>query len=323
MAKLRRFSATPVAEGVRLEVGKYTVFAVRNEEKDISVRVRREPRKLLRACMRIPFVRGAARLIRDVLRFFDGLGESAELHPQRPVRGTAPERLIARILHITPQSIATLLSAILIPVIGAICLYFIPEGAKQLIESSYDLPRMQLSLAVAAARVVGMFAAVWLVCRLRVFRRLLMYRGAINKVINCYEGHDEVNVHTAARYPVHTRRTEPVFLLFVMGISFMLFPLILPYGLALTALCRLLVILAVAAVFNEPFRLLENAKRSLPVRILRAPIDLLQHMTATEPHPQMLEVAVCAFDAAMGKAGDEAETEVTLDDDNGMDEELD
>ena len=320
MAKLRRFSATPVAEGVRLEVGKYTVFAVRNEQKDISVRVRREPRKLLRTCMRIPFVRGTARLIRDVLRFFDGLGESAELHPHRPVRGTAPERLIARILHITPQSIATLLSAILIPVIGAICLLLIPEGARQVIESSYELSRMQLSLAIAAARVIGLFAAVWLVCRLRVFKRLQMYRGAINKVINCYEAHDEVNARTAARYPIYTRRTEPVFLLFVMSISLMLFPLIRPYGPALTALFRLGVILAVAAIFNEPFRLLENAKRSLPVRILRAPIDLLQHMTAMEPHPQMMEVAVCAFDAAMGNDGDEAETEVTLDDDFGMDE---
>ena len=77
MAKLKRFGGTPVSEGVRLEVGKYTIFAVRNSARDISVRMRREPRKLLKVCMQVPFLRGATRLIRDIMRFLDGLGEAA------------------------------------------------------------------------------------------------------------------------------------------------------------------------------------------------------------------------------------------------------
>ena len=320
MAKLRRFSATPVAEGVRLEVGKYTVFAVRNEEKDISIRMRREPRKLLRACMRVPFIRGAARLLRDVVRFFDGLGESAELRPQRPVRGAAPERFIASILHIRPQSLATLLSAILIPIIAVICLYAAPEGAKLLFMNHFTLSRTALSLAVAGVRVAGLLIAVGCVGRLRVFKRLLMYKGAINKVINCYECRDTVTAENVADYPIHTRRSESAFLICVACISLLLFPLIRPYSLAITALLRVAVMLAVAAVLNEPFSALEEAKLTLPVRIVRAPIDLLQHMTTLEPHPQMLEVAVCAFDAAMGKAASEAETEVTPDDHFGMDQ---
>lgn len=323
MAKLRRFSATPVAEGVRLEVGKYTVFAVRNEEKDISIRMRREPRRLLRACMRVPFVRGAARLLRDVGRFFDGLGESAELHPQRPVRGTAPEQFIAAVLHIRPQTLATLLSAILIPIIGAVCLYAAPAGAELIFEKYLDLSRTELSLAVAAVRVVGLLLSVGVVGRLRVFKRLLMYKGAANKVINCYECRDDVTVESVADYPIHTRRSESAFLISVLIISLMLFPLIKPYHVAVTALLRIAVMLAVAAVINEPFSALEEAKLTLPVRIVRAPIDLMQHMTVLEPHPQMLEVAVCAFDAAMGKAAGDTETEVTPDDHLGMDEESD
>ena len=319
MAKLRRFSATPVAEGVRLEVGKYTVFAVRNEAKDISVRMRREPRKFLRACMRVPFARGAARLIRDVFRFLDGLGESAELNPQRPVRGTAPERAVASFLHIRPQTIATLISAILIPIIAAVCLYAAPAGAEALLLGHTALTRIQLGLIVAAVRVVGFLISVGLVCRLRVFRRLLMYKGAINKVINCYECREEVSAESVADYPIHTRRSEPAFLICALSISFLLFPLIRPYNPAVTALLRVLVLLGVAAILNEPFSALEDAKLTLPVRILRAPIDLLQHMTTLEPHPQMLEVAVCAFDAAMGKVRGEAETEVNSDDHLGMD----
>ena len=323
MAKLRRFSGTPVAEGVRLEVGKYTIFAVRNEEKDISVRVRREPRMFLRACMRIPFIRGIARLIRDVFRFFDGLGESAELRPQRPVRGSGPEQAVASFLHISPQTIATLLSGILIAVIGVACLYAAPAGAQVLFEGAFPLSRNGLNLLVAIVRIAGLLAAVGLIGRLRVFKRLLMYKGAINKVINCYERHGDVSIKSAARFPIHTRRSEPVFLICVLSISFLLFPLIRPCGAVLTALLRVLILLAVAAIFNEPYIALEEARPTLSVRIARTPIDLLQHMTTLEPHPQMLEVAVCAFDAAMGKVGSEAETEVTSDDHLGMDEERD
>ena len=320
MAKLRRFSATPVAEGVRLEVGKYTVFAVRNEEKDVSVRVRREPRVLLRTLFRIPFVRGAVRLIRDVLRFFDGLGESAEFTPQRPVRGSKAEQAIASFLHISPQTLATLTSAILIPLIAAVCLYAAPAGLDHLLQRYFTIPRVWINIAVSAARAAGFLVGAGLLGRLRVFRRLLMYKGAINQVINCYECHEEVNAENAAKFPIHTRRSESAFLSCVMCISFFFFPLILPQGIALTALWRVLIILAVAAVLNEPFSALEDAKLTLPVRIARTPIDLLQHMTTMEPHPQMLEVAVCAFDAAMGKLGSETETEVNPDDHRGMDE---
>ena len=323
MAKLRRFSATPVAEGVRLEVGKYTVFAVRNEDKDISVRMRREPRMLLRTCMRIPFVRGAARLIRDIVRFFDGLGDSAELRPQRPVRGTAPEQAVARVLHIRPQTIATLLSAILILVIASVCLYAAPAGAQVLLEAAFALSRTQLSLMIAGVRIVGLLVGIFLVGRLRVYKRLLMYKGAINKVINCYESRDDVNVKTAVNYPILTRRSEPAFLICALCISLLLFPLIRPFHWAITAALRVLVLLGVAALLNEPFSALEDARPTLPVRIARAPIDLFQHMTTLEPHPQMLEVAVCAFDAAMGKIGREAETEVNPDDHLRMDKERD
>ena len=41
---------------------------------------------------------------------------------------------------------------------------------------------------------------------------------------------------------------------------------------------------------------------TLPVRIARTPLDLLQYLTTLEPHPQMTEVALCAFHAALGEA---------------------
>lgn len=305
MAKLKRFSGTPVSEGVRLEVGKYTVFAVRNAKKDISVRMRREPRVLLRACMRIPFLRGVTRLLRDIHRFFDGLAECAELKPHRPVRGAAADRAVARIFRAHPQSVVTLVSALLIPVILLIALILAPEGAEALLGSSFDLTRAQLNGLVCAVRILGMLISIWAICRLRVFNRLAMYKGALNKVINCYECRDEISLDNAALYPIHTRRSEPAFLISVLILSMILFCMVPVQNVLMTALSRLLILLGVAAVLNEPFSALEAADMTLPVRIARAPIDLLQHITTLEPDRQMLETAVCAFEAVLGSDNEE------------------
>lgn len=299
MAKLRRFSGTPVAEGVRLETGKYTVFAVRNAQKDISVRMRREPRVFLRTCMRIPFLRGVVRLLRDIIRLFDGIGESAELDPHRPVRGSSAERSIARMFRIHPQSIVTLTSAILIPLILFLGIYAAPEGAEALLLNHFILSRAWLNGIVCALRICGTLLSIAAIGRLRVIQRLLMYKGAINKVINCYECKDSISVQSAARYPIHTRRSESAYLLSLMILCMIFFSLIRTEGLWLTLMIRIGVILLTAALFNEAFSALEAAEMTLPVRIVRTPIDLLQHITTLEPDPQMLEVAVCAFEAVL------------------------
>lgn len=309
MAKLRRFSGTPVSEGVRLEVGKYTVFAVRNAQKDISVRMRREPRKLLRTCMHIPFLRGVTRLVRDIIRLFDGLGESAELNPHRPVRGSRMERNLARMLKVHPQSIVSWTSALLIPLILFAGLYAAPEGAEALLREKFTLSRAQLNGIVCAVRIFGTLFSIDLIGRLRVIRRLRMYKGAINKAINCYECRDEVSVENIAKYPIHTRRSEGAFLVCVMVLCMILFSWVRVDNIFLGALVRIGIALLVAAVFNEPYSALENADMTLPVRITRAPIDLIQHMTVLEPHPQMLEVAVCAFQAVLSEDNKEVKPE--------------
>jgi len=305
MAKLRRFSGTPVSEGVRLEVGKYTVFAVRNAQKDISVRMRREPRKLLRTCLRIPFLRGITRLIRDIIRLFDGISESAELNPNRPVRGTQAEKRIAKVLKVHPQSIVAWTSAILIPLILFAGLYAAPEGAEAILRDKFTLTRAQLNGIVCAVRIMGALMSIGLIGRLRVIRRLLMYKGAINKAINCYECKDEISIENVARYPIHTRRSEGTFLICVMILCMICFAWIRVDSILLGALVRIGIALAVAAVFNEPFAALESADMTLPVRITRAPMDLMQHITVLEPTEQMLEVAVCAFRAALGENDEE------------------
>ena len=305
MAKLRRFGGTPVAEGVRLEVGKYTVFAVRNANKDISVRMRREPRILMRTLMRIPLLRGAVRLLRDLYRFFDGLSESSELHPQRVVRGTAPERGIAKLLRVHVQSVVAWVDALLMLIIAALCLYAAPLGAEALLLDFAELTRAAVNGVVCAVRICGFLLAIGLSCHLRLFRRMLMYRCAINKATNCYECRDELTLENAMQYPGCARRSEPAFLICVMIVSMILFSCIRTDGIWIALGARLAILLGVAAILNEPFSALETAELNWATRILRAPIDLIQHMTTLEPHPQVMEVALCAFRAVLGEIDEE------------------
>ena len=106
-------------------------------------------------------------------------------------------------------------------------------------------------------------------------------------------------------YPNCTRRSEAAFLICVMIVSMILFSWIRTDGVLLTLATRLAILLGVAAVLNEPFSALEAAELNWATRILRAPIDLIQHMTTLEPHPQVMEVALCAFRAALGEIDEE------------------
>ena len=305
MAKLRRFGGTPVAEGVRLEVGKYTVFAVRNADKDISVRMRREPRVLLRTLMRIPLVRGAVRMLRDVFRFFDGLSESSELEPQQVVRGTGFERSVARLLGVHPQRIVAWIDALLSLLIAFVCLYAAPLGAEDFLLNFAELSRAMVNGVVCAVRILSFLLGVGLCGHLRLFRRMLMYRCAINKATNCYECHGALTLENAMEYPRYARRSEPAFLICVMIVSMILFSCIRTDGIWIALGARLAILLGVAAILNEPFSALETAELNWATRILRAPIDLIQHMTTLEPHPQVMEVALCAFRAALGEIDEE------------------
>lgn len=309
MGKLRSIGGTPVAEGVRLESGSATVFAVRNAKKDIAVRIRREPRALLRTGMRIPLVRGVVRLFRDLFRFFDGISESAELEPQQIVRGNALDRWLARVLRVHPQTIAAWTSALMVPMLAIICLWAAPEGAELFLRQYFDMTRAAVNAIVCVVRIFCALAFVGLTAQLRVVRRLNMYRGAINQALNCYEDRAEITVDNIAQYPIIGRRSECAYLTIILVLSMALFPLLHPAGLWMGALQRIGIILGVAAIANEPIHAMECAEMTLPVRILRAPYNLLQYMTCAKAHPQMLEVVVCAFNAILGKITEDSKND--------------
>ena len=76
------------------------------------------------------------------------------------------------------------------------------------------------------------------------------------------------------------------------------FALVRTFTLPVQLLVRVLIVLIIAAVLNEPLRLLESAAPSGLTNALLAFHLWLERRMVRPPHPQMVEVAVYAYNAA-------------------------
>ena len=290
---------TPVAEGVRIQVGSVTAFAVRQDSKDVALRLRREYHPARDAMERIPFLRGIVRLITSVADFLDGVSESAQLMPQQIVKGTRFEQRFATLFRIHPTSLVASLSifAVLFLIGGLVIAG--PWALVKFVLPRYELSREAINAIACATRVLAMLLCALLVPRLRVVDRFAMYRGAINRVLNAVPGDDGLVTQQAAeKASFLSRRSDAAFILTVLILSVIAFALIRTFTLPIQLLVRVLTVLAIAAVLNEPIRALERAKATPLVNALLGPQLLLERCLTRRPHAQMVEVAVYAYNAA-------------------------
>ena len=290
---------TPVAEGVRIQVGSVTAFAVRQDSKDVALRLRREYHPARDAMERIPFLRGIVRLITSVADFLDGVSESAQLMPQQIVKGTRFEQRFATLFRIHPTSLVASLSILAVLfLIGGLVIAG-PWALVKFVLPRYELSREAINAIACATRVLAMLLCALLVPRLRVVDRFAMYRGAINRVLNAAPGDDGLVTQQAAeKASFLSRRSDAAFILTVLILSVIAFALIRTFTLPIQLLVRVLTVLAIAAVLNEPIRALERAKATPLVNALLGPQLLLERCLTRRPHAQMVEVAVYAYNAA-------------------------
>ena len=294
--------ASPVAEGVRVQAGTAVAFAVRKENKDVALRIRREFHPVRRALERIPFLRGMTRLVGGTLDFLDGILESEEMEPQEIARGSKGEQRFAELFRIRPTRLVGAGSALAVILLLAL-VWVVPFALERLVLPRYALTRAATNAIACAARVLIALGAAALIPRLRVINRLCMYRGALNKVLNAPSGkRRQVTQEDAERASHISRRSDAAFAVTVVLLSIVAFALVRTYTLPVQLLVRALIVLAIAGVINEPIRLLENVPAERPVSHLLDPQVWLERLFARQPHPQMVEVAVYAWNAAQENA---------------------
>ena len=291
--------ASPVAEGTRIQIGSATAFAVRRESKDISLRIRREYHTARDAMERIPFLRGILRLVNGTADFIDGVAESAQLQPQSIVKGSRFEQRFAELFRVNPTSFVAAGSAIVIIVLLGTLVAAGPWALAKWVFPMWELSRTGMNAAACAARVLGGLICAALIPRLRVVSRFCMYRGAINKVENAAGGSEPVRREDVEKAKRLTGRSDAAFTILMLLLSVIAFALVRTFTLPVQLLVRVLLVFIIAAVVNEPVQLLENHQQSAVCRVLLGPLRGLEWLLVREPHPQMVEVAVCAYNAAL------------------------
>lgn len=297
--KYKRVAASPAVEGVRFEVGKVQAYAVRNESGDITVRVSRTSRFLSSLLGWIPFVRGALRLFSAPAGMLRSLRESGRMEPQDSVRGSRSARSFASLFRTTPQVFSGLFTMLLIPVILLGLIIGMPLLTERGLMLSDPLPRYAVNAVCCAVRIIGMLLSIFWICRLRIFRRICMYRGAAGKTLNAWEAHGPRLTHEDAVLSSRlTGRSDGIFLILTVITALIVFACIRVDGIWLQLAFRAGVLLASAAVVNELIRPLEKARPGSFLAHLRKPLWTLQHLFTLEPQNTMIEVAVCAFRAA-------------------------
>jgi uncharacterized protein YqhQ len=126
-------------------------------------------------------------------------------------------------------------------------------------------------------------------------KRVFMYHGAEHKTINGFESGAKLtpaDLRSASRY--HPRCGTSFLLTFVV-LSVIVFALLgqLPFWLVIVS--RILALPLIAAMAYEWIRLLSNHMDNPIFRTLSAPNMAMQGLTTAEPTPEMLEVALAAF----------------------------
>ena len=219
--------------------------------------------------------------------------------PQQIVRGSRFEARFAELFRVNPTSFVAAGSAIVIlfMLVGLVLLG--PWALAKWVLPKYELSRPAINAVACAARVVAMLLSAMIIPRLRVVSRLCMYRGAINKVLNTPAGRDGRVSQAQAEQASHlTRRSDAAFVVAVLILSVVAFALVRVNTLPVQLIARVLIVLSIAAIVNEPLRLLEDARPSPFTNVLLAFHLFMERCFTRKPHPQMVEVAVLACNAA-------------------------
>jgi len=145
--------------------------------------------------------------------------------------------------------------------------------------------------------VLGYLAAISL---LPDVRRVFQYHGAEHKTINAFESGWTLDVASVRRASTLHPRCGTGFLLVVLVVSVIVFSVVALFhpNLFWVIASRVLAIPLIAGAGFELIRFMARHRRNPVIRVALWPVLGTQKFTTRQPSDDMLEVAICAFNAA-------------------------
>ncbi len=288
MEKLPTYGGQALIEGVMMRGANAVALAMRAPDRQIVVQTEPLGRIYKSRIARIPFLRGLV-MLWDAL----GLGMRA-LVTSANLQTGEDEQLEGPALYLSMGG----------SLLAAVALFFwLPAGAAQLVEHYLQAGTLLSSLVEGVARLLILVVYIWAISHMEDIRRVFAYHGAEHKTINAYEAGAELTPESVARFPLEHPRCGTAFLLTLVLVSILVFTLIAPLRPDSVSpalwkfLTRFLLIPVLAGLAYEYQRWTANHMASPLVQALVRPNLALQRLTTNEPTPDMLEVAIAAFNA--------------------------
>ena len=311
--KYQDIGGQAVMEGVMMQspANESMAIAVRKPNGKIVVTCeRREPLSKKHKWMSWPIVRGCVNMVAMLKMGMQTLDKSTQMLGVLDEEPTKFEKWLAEKLGKSIDKIVMATAMILAVVLSLFLFVFLPSTAATLVSRVVD-NRIVINLIAGVVRIAILVSYIWGVALMPDIKRTFMYHGAEHKTVYCNEAGLELTPENAKKFSCLHPRCGTAFLFLVMIISILIGSvadqlIYLIFGIEkLGFLARfgrsLLILPLVTGVSYEVLKGLAHAGDSLPVRILRWPGLMLQHLTTREPDEQMLEVAIAAMKAA--KAG--------------------
>ena len=269
-----------------------------------------------------PIVRGVVAFINSLVMGMDTITRSAEMMGDEDAQ-EEPNRFEKWLSKVTgkDENDIMMFFAVILAIILSVGLFFVlPSLAGSAITKLLPGHVVLVNLIEGLIRILIFLGYIIAVSQIKEIKRVFMYHGAEHKTVYCHEHEEELTVENCMKYPVMHPRCGTAFLFLVMIIAILITSIASIFGLDNNILTRILVRLVllpvIAGVSYELLQYLGKHENTLS-RVLRWPGMQLQRLTAKEPTPDMVEVAIVAMKLAAGipwepeKDEEEAKEETT------------
>jgi len=278
--RLPSYGGQALIEGVLMRGAKYVAAAFRLPTGEISIEKEELSKVYQSRIAKIPFLRGLVIL-------WDALGLGTRFLTLSANKQSGEDEKIEG-----PQLALTLV----ISMAMAVVLFFIgPAAIGQGLESLLKIPKGWGNLIEGVVRLIVVIAYIWGIGKMPDIRRVFSYHGAEHKTINAFEAGAPLTPESVAKYGLEHPRCGTSFILTVVILSVIVFSAIGKLPLLWTLVSRVLLLPPIAMLGYEYIRWAANHLDSPIVRWLIIPNLALQKLTTVEPTPDILEVAIAAF----------------------------
>jgi uncharacterized protein YqhQ len=276
------YGGQAVLEGVMMRGQAACATAVRAPDRSIRYDVHTFESRARRRAARWPLIRGLYVLVDTLKLGFRALSFSATVQA-----GPQQDEMKA------PLAASMVLAAL----VGIGLFFLLPAAAAYVVEQWLGVSPSVGTILEGTLRLALLLGYLWAIGRIPEIRRVYAYHGAEHKTIHAFEASRSLRVEEVAPFPCEHPRCGTAFLLTIVVLSIIFFSLLGPLPLGWRLVSRLLAVPILAGLAYEYIRWSARIQHHGWARPLVLPNLALQKLTTREPEPEMIEVAIAAFEA--------------------------